>query len=159
MEVRTRTMHILDVTAHPTAARATQQARQLLRHLGDRTADFTHHIRDRDAKFTAALDAVFASEDITVIKIPPRSPNCNPHAERLIRSVRDECTNRILLYDRSHTEKILHDYAKHFNDHRPHQGRNQLAPRDDPDVIPLPTPRIPRHQAVGSLTNEYHRAS
>ncbi|MGW5866542.1 integrase core domain-containing protein [Streptomyces sp. NPDC055239] len=83
----------------------------------------------------------------------------HPTAQQTLRSVRDECTNRILVYDPSHAEKILHDYAKHYNDHRPHQGHNQLAPRDDPDVIPLPTPRIQRHQAVGSLINEYHRAS
>ncbi|GAA0666005.1 hypothetical protein GCM10010193_16850 [Kitasatospora atroaurantiaca] len=141
MEVRTRTVHILGVTAHPTAAWATQQARQLLWQLGDRTAEFTRLIRDRDAKFTAAFDAVFASQGITVFKIPPRSPNCNPHAERFIRSARQERTDRILLFDRGHAEKILQDYADHFNSHRPHQGRNQLAPHDDANVIPLPAAR------------------
>ena len=159
MEVRTRTVHILGVTAHPTAAWATHQARQLLWHLGERAADFTHLLRDRDAKFTTAFDAVFASKGISIAKIPPRSPNCNPHAERFVRSVREECTNRLLLFDRGHAEKILHDYARHFNSHRPHQGRNQLAPLDDPHVIPLPTTRPERRQAVASLINEYHRAS
>ncbi|MEU1628438.1 IS3 family transposase [Streptomyces sp. NPDC020096] len=137
MEVRTRTVHVLGVTAHPTAAWITQQARQFLWKLGNHAAEFTHLIRDRDAKFTAAFDAVFASEGITVLKSPPRSPNCNPHAERFIRSVRQECTDRVLLFDRGHTEKILHAYADHFNGHRPHQGRDQLAPNDDPNVIPV----------------------
>ncbi|MGI5134231.1 integrase core domain-containing protein [Streptomyces sp. CA-106110] len=157
MEVRTRTVHMLGVTAHPTAVWATQQARQLLWQLGDRATDFTHLIRDRDAKFTAAFDAVFASEGITVAKTPPRSPNCNPHAERFIRSVRDECTNRLLIFDRGHAERVLHDYARHFNAHRPHQGRNQLTPLDDPDVIPLPAAHIARRRAVASLINEYRR--
>ncbi|MCQ8193908.1 integrase core domain-containing protein [Streptomyces rugosispiralis] len=159
MQVRTRTIHILGVTAHPTAAWVTQQARQFLWQLGDRAADFTHLIRDRDAKFTAAFDAVFASEGITVAQIPPRSPNCNPYAERFIRSVREECTDRVPLFGRGHAEKILHDYARHFNNHRPHQGRDQLAPNDNPNVMPLSAARITRRQAVASLINEYHRAS
>ncbi|WP_257230945.1 transposase [Streptomyces sp. UH6] len=124
----------------------------------DRAARFTYLIRDRDTKFTAAFDAVFTSEDIAVTKIPPRSPNGNPHAERFIRSVREECTNRLLLYDRGHAEKVLHEYARHFNYHRPHQGRSQLAPLDDPNVIPLPSPRIQRRQAVDCLINEYRPA-
>jgi hypothetical protein len=159
MEVRTRRVHILGVTAHPTAGWAAQQARQLLWEIGDRASRFHYLIRDRDAKFTAAFDAVFASEGVTVVKIPPCSPNCNPHAERFVRSVREECTDRVLLLNRGHAEKILRDYARHFNEHRPHQGRSQLAPNDDPTVIPLPATRIERRQAVGGLINEYRRAS
>jgi putative transposase len=159
MEVRTRTVHILGVTAHPTAPWATQQARQFLWQLGDRAREFTHLIRDRDAKFTAAFDAACASEGTTVVKVPPRSPNCNRHAEGFIRSAREECTDRVLLLDRGHAEKILHDNAHHFNSHRPHQGRNQLAPNDDPNVVPLPTARTERRQAVAGFINEYHPAS
>ncbi|MCX4460400.1 integrase core domain-containing protein [Streptomyces sp. NBC_01728] len=53
-------------------------------------------------------------------KIPPRSPHCNPHAQRFVRSAREECTDRLLIFDRSHAEKILNDYARHFNRHWPH---------------------------------------
>ncbi|MDT0548709.1 MULTISPECIES: integrase core domain-containing protein [Streptomyces] len=67
-------------------------------------------------------------------KIPPRSPNCNRHAERFARSVRGECTDRLLIFDRGHAERVLHDYARHFNGHRPHQARDQLVPLDDPNV-------------------------
>jgi hypothetical protein len=159
MEVRTRTVHILGVTAHPTAAWTTQQARRLLWQLGNRAADFTYPVRDRDAKFTAAFDAVFAGEGITVTKIPPHSPNCNPHAERFVRPVREECTDRTLILDRGRAEKTLHDYARHFNEHRPHQGRDQLAPPDDPNIISLPPSRIQRRKpSQASLTSTTEQA-
>jgi putative transposase len=156
--VRTRTVHILGVTAHPTGEWVTQQARELMWQLESRASAFTHLIRDRDAKLTAAFDTVFASEGIAVAKIPPRSPNCNPHAERFVRSVREECLDRLPVYDRGHAEKILRAYARHFNAHLPHQGRGQLAPLDDPNVIPLPAGRIERRKAVTGLINEYRRA-
>ncbi|MFI0467224.1 integrase core domain-containing protein [Saccharopolyspora sp. 5N102] len=91
--------------------------------------------------------------------IPPRSPNCNPHTERFIRSVHQECTNRMLISDRGHAEKIHQEYACHFNTHRPHQARDQRAPLDDPNAIPLPTARIEHRQAVAGLINEYRQAA
>jgi hypothetical protein len=84
---------------------------------------------------------------------------CNPYAERFVRSARKECTDNILLLERGHAEKVLTDFATHFNNHRPHQGRNQLAPRDSADVIPFPTYRIERCPAVAGLINEYRPAA
>ncbi|MFB9457376.1 transposase [Streptomyces antimycoticus] len=92
-------------------------------------------------------------------RVRQRRHHCGQGPERFIRSAREECTDRVLLFDRGHAEKILHDYAHHFNSHRPHQGRDQLAPSDNPNVIPLPAARIKRRQAVAGLINEYHRAS
>jgi len=154
---------MLGVTDHPTGDGVTQLARNLAADLDGAGRRFTRMIRDRDAKFTAAFDAVFASIGVDVVRTAPQTPRMNAVGERWISSVRRECTDRILLTSRRHLRDVLDVYVEHDNAGRSHQGQGVglRAPDDDPKVTPLPTTpdRIERRRRLGGLLNEYQPAA
>ena len=81
MEVGSRYVHILGITANPDGLWTVQQIRNLLMDLGDRAVDFRFLVRDRAGQFTASFNSVLAGAGIEAVKIPPRSPCANAYAK------------------------------------------------------------------------------
>jgi putative transposase len=159
IEVGSRYMHILGVTASPDGRWTVQQVRNLLMDLGDHAADFRHLVRDRAGQFTEAFDAVLADAGIEAVKIPPRSPRANAYAERFVLTARTEVTDRVLIFGRRHLRSVLAEYEAHYNGRRPHRSRQLRPPWPDHPVADLSQERITRRPVLGGLISEYERAA
>ena len=98
-------------------------------------ADVLH---DRDTKFCTAFDDVLASEGITCLRLPPRSPNLNAFAERWVRSVKEECLSKLILFGERSLRRALTEYLAHFHSERNHQGKGDAL------LFPAPGPTARR---------------
>jgi hypothetical protein len=163
IEHRTRRVHLMGVTRYPDSAWLTQLARDLTADLEEAGHLFSRLIRDRDAKFTSAFDAVFAATGMEVLVTAPQAPRMNAYAERFVRTVRAESTDRMLIIGERQLHAALSEYVKHYNTGRSHQGHDMRlrAPDDNPDVIPFPASpdRIRRNPVLGGLINQYEPAA
>ena len=155
----TRLVRIAGVTATPSADWVTQQARNLSMDLADQAHAVKFLIRDRDTKFTASFDAVFAADGVKIVKCPVRAPRANAICERVIGTLRRECLDRTLILGRRHLETVLAEYVEHYNAHRPHRSVRQRAP-SALDTAPaligdVDLARLRRTDHLGGLIHEY----
>ena len=160
IEHHNRRVHLSGVTAHPTAAWTVQQARNILTDLGERTNGLKFLIRDRDAKYTGAFDAVFTAAGMRIIKTPVQAPRANAICERWIASARRECTDRILIAGRRHLHHTLSEYVDRYNTHRPHRTLSQRPP--DAKIPAAPAAdniRVRRRDRLGGLIHEYSQVA
>jgi putative transposase len=158
IELSTRRVHIAGATAHPDSAWVTQQARNLAIREQLGTARFL--LRDRDAKFSGAFDAVFQTEGIQVIRTPIRAPRANAFAERFVRTIRQECLDHILVYGRRHLDQVLHAYAGHYMEERPHRGLRLATPSGHwADRRVGLSAVLRRRDILGGLIHEYQWAA
>ncbi len=162
IELGSRRLHLAGCTAAPDAAWVTQQARQLSWRLqDDENRTLRLLIRDRDGKFPASFDAIFASEGITIVKTPPQTPNANAVAERVVRTIRAECLDRLLIVNEAHLRSVLRQYAAYYNHRRPHQGRDQgpPVPLTAAPTMPTTPAQVRCRPVLGGLINDYDIAA
>jgi putative transposase len=166
IEHGTRRVRVLGATAHPTAAWTAQVARNLVMDLQDTGAAMRFLIRDRDSRYTAALDAVLADEGITVAKTGVRMPGMNAIMERWVRSCRTELLDRTLIVNQAHLMLMhaLGEYETFYNSHRPHRALDAAAPLR-PLRPPITEPAAPkrldirRRDRLGGILHEYQHAA
>ena len=164
VSIGTRRVEYVACTSKPNTAWMTQQARNLLMDLDDRSQRPRFLIHDRDTKFSRAFDAIFHSEGIEIIRTPVRAPNANAHAERWVGSVRRECLDRLLILGHRQLEHVLRVYIRHFNQQRPHRaldlrppdGGSGTGPSPKATVYPL---QVRRRDLLGGLIHEYEAAA
>ena len=121
-------------------------------------------VRDRDTEFIATFDDVFRADGVRTIKTPPQAPRANAICERIVGTLRRELLDRMLVFNERHLSKTLTGYVEHYNDHRPHQSRDQRPPTVETTptrpITNLADLRSIRRQPVlDSLINQYHRAA
>ena len=155
LHLASRRVDIAGITANPNSAFMLQVARQLTDEFDGALTDMRFLIMDRDTKFTQHFKAFLKREDVTPVVCPPRAPNCNPYAERFVRSIKEECIGRVVPVGVGSLRRAVNEYVVHYHRERNHQGiDNQLVER--PSQLALDGV-ICRHERLGGMLNYYYR--
>jgi len=158
IELGTRQVYFAGCTDHPTKAWVTQQARQMTWELEDRDIPIRFLIHDRDTKFTQSFDTVFRADKMTIIRTPYRAPNANAFAERWVRTVREECLDKLIIINQRHLRHVMVDYISYYNTARPHQGIDQQLPIPQVSAVDV-SKFILCHDVLGGIIHDYRRAA
>ena len=157
----TRRVCLAGTTTNPTWEWVTQCARNVTADLRDAGIAAKYLLSDRNGKFAPAFDAVWKGEGASVVCCPVRAPTANSIAERWVRMVRSECTDRLLIVNERHLRRVLDRYVRHYNEHRPHRTlelhwpeRQTVPTSSEPAMIS----GISRHEVLGGLIHENHAA-
>jgi putative transposase len=167
IHVGTRKVFLCPPTYHPNDRWVQQQARNASMWLEDQQLEARFLIHDRDSKFSAAFRRLFGSAEIRCLRTPPLAPDANAFCEAWIGALKRECLNHFLCFSLGHLDHISQEYVRFYNEHRPHQGLDNLtipiaatesqvesASQDIP-----PPERIRCQRMLGGLLRHYYRAA
>lgn len=156
LDLESRRVQVIGSTPYPNEAFVIQCLRQVTGGTG-LLYEGRILLCDRDPKWSSGVEQWLAMAGVRVVRTPPRAPNCNAYAERFVRSVKEECLNRIVPLGERHLRKTLHEFAVHYHRERNHQGlANELIERPSAQ---RPVGVIHRRQRVGGILNLYHRSA
>jgi transposase InsO family protein len=154
-----RQVHVAGVTAHPDARWMVQIARNVTMADWGFLVPGQYLIHDRDGKYCPAFQHILDAAGIKRVPLPPRSPNLNAYAERWVRSVKEECLSRVLLFGKASLRHVLTQYVEHFHHERNHQGKGNvlLFPTVSPDAAQQGPMQC--RERLGGLLKYYTRAA
>ena len=154
-----RKVHIAGITTHPHERWMAQMAKNLTDPESGFLEDGMVMLHDRDTKYTANFASLLNESGIETLKLPPKCPNMNAHAERFVRSVKQQCLSRMIITSEEQLRKALREYETYYNQERPHQGIGNWIPAEystgRKEVKPVG--EIRRKQRLGGLLNFYSR--
>jgi putative transposase len=158
LHLETRRVTIGGITRHPTEAWMTQMARNAVDETSGCLQQHRYVLHDRDTKFCAAFDDLLQSNGVRSLILPPRSPNLNAFAERWVRSVKEECLSRLILFGEASLCRALSEFTAHYHHERNHQGKGNLL-LFPPASTGTSRPRIRCVERLGGLLRFYGRAA
>jgi putative transposase len=135
-------VHIAGMTPHPKEQWMTQIARNVTMEEWGFLAPGQYLIHDRDTKYCPAFQQLIDVAGVERVPLPPRSPNLNAYAERWVRSIKEECLSRLILFGEASLQHALHEYVEHYHHERNHQGKG--------NVLLFPS-SSQKHQGTGPL--------
>jgi transposase InsO family protein len=157
IELQSRRVHVVGSTRHPDDAFVVQAMRHLTDALDGVVATGCVLICDRDRKWSREVLEFLEREGIRIIRTPFRAPNCNAYAERFVRSIKEECLDRVILLGEPHLRRTIAEYVAHYHGERNHQGigNDLIQPLERADG----QGPIRRRQRIGGMLNYYYRAA
>jgi putative transposase len=132
----TREVHVAGITPHPDQRWMVQMARNVTMAEWGFVSSGHYLIHDRDGKYCPAFQQIITAAGVTRVPLPARSPNLNAYAERWVRSVKDECLSKPILFGQRALRHALQEFVEHYHQERPHQGMGNVM------LIPLPSAHV-----------------
>jgi hypothetical protein len=159
IEVKSRAVEIAGIRVDPDGAWMKQVARNLVDPVDGVLRGAKYLIHDRDPLFTKEFVAILEAAGVKSVKIPAQSPNCNPHAERFVKTIKYECLNQFIIFGEHHLRYLIKEFVEHYLTERFHQGlggqliRTQPGKANDNGT----SSTIVRRSRLGGFLNYYHR--
>lgn len=153
IDLKTRRVNIAGISPQPDGAWMEQVARNLTDTEDGFLEEGTVLIHDRDPLYTRRFTEILGEGGVVAHKLPPRSPNLNAHAERFVRSIKEECLARVIPLGERHLRWLIKEYMEHYHCERPHQG---IGNRTIEALKPVESGVIRRRDRAGGLLRSYY---